>query len=108
MRSEFFGNSGDQSSLPEQQEANAETLESVELGWGEAAHTNDVDGVVGGERLGFREEQVQGARKKGMEEEQRVLTALALLGEVISDQCQQKLKGNPDVGRITGSRSFKN
>ena len=36
-----------------------------------------------------------------MGEEQRVLTALALLGEVISDQRQKKLKGNQDVGRIT-------
>ena len=36
-----------------------------------------------------------------MGEEQRVLTALAHLEEVISDQCQRNLKENQVVGRIT-------
>ena len=61
----------------------------------------DIDGVVGEDRLELREEQVQCLRKKGNEEERHVLTALALLGEVISDQCQKKLKENQDAGRIT-------
>ena len=33
--------------------------------------------------------------------EQHVLTEFVLLGEVILDQCQQKLKGKQDLGRIT-------
>ena len=53
------------------------------------------------ERLEFREEQVQCARKKGIEEEQRVLMALALLGEVILGQRQKRLMENRDAGRIT-------
>ena len=36
-----------------------------------------------------------------MEEEQRVLTELAFLAEVIFGQYQQKLKENQDVGRFT-------
>ena len=41
-------------------------------------------------------------RKKGIdEEEQRVLTALVLLGGVISDQRQKNLEGNQDAIRIT-------
>ena len=84
---------GDQSSIPEQQETNNEMLENVDLEGGEVINIEDVDGVVGGERLEFREEQVQCVRKKGIEE-QRVLTALALLEEVILDQRRQKIKGN--------------
>ena len=53
------------------------------------------------ERLEFREEQVQCLRKGGMEEEQHVLTALAILGEVILYQRQKKPKENKDAGRIT-------
>ena len=63
----------------------------------------DIDGVVGGERLEFREEQVQCVGKKGNEEEQHVLAAFALLGEVISDHHQVELKGNQDAGLITES-----
>ena len=57
-------------------------------------------GELGGERLELREEQAQCVRKKGNEAEQKVLAALALLGEVILDQCQLKLKENQDVGSI--------
>ena len=55
-----------------------------------------------GGRLEFREEQSQCAGKKG-NGEQQVLAALALLGEVILDLCQLKLKANQDVGLITES-----
>ena len=85
-----LGNDGDQSPNPAQQETNNETLEIVELGGDEVASIEEIDGVVREERLEYREEQVQFARKKGMGEEHHVLTALALLGEVILDQRQKK------------------
>ena len=73
------------------------------LGWGggEIINIDDSGGVVGEERLEFREEQVQCVGNKGWGEEQRVLTALCLLEEVILDQCQKNLKWDPDVIRIT-------
>ena len=64
--SENLGNGGDQSSIPEQQEAGNETVENVGLVGGEVINIDDVDGVVGGGRLEFREWQVQCVRKKGM------------------------------------------
>ena len=67
----------------------------------------DIDGVVVDESLEFREEQVQCVRKKGNEEEQQqVLAALAMLGEVILDQRQLKLKENQDGDLITESEVF--
>ena len=63
----------------------------------------DIDGVVGDERLEFREDQVQCVGKKGHVEEQQVLAALALLGEAVSDQCQLELKENKAVDLITES-----
>ena len=80
---------------------------NVKLGGGDVIIIGDIDGVVGGERLEFREEQAQCVGKKGGEEEQQVLAALALLGEVILDQCQSKLKENQDVGLITESEVLK-
>ena len=40
-------------------------------------------------------------RNRGMGEEREVLTALALMGELILDQCQLEFKANRDVGSIT-------
>ena len=68
-------------------------MEIVELGGDEVASIEEIDGVVREERLEYREEQVQFARNKGIGEEHRVLTALALLEEVISAQLQQNLDG---------------
>ena len=97
-------NGGDQSPLPEQQATNIENemLWNVEMGGGEII-IGDIVGVVGDARLEFREEQVQCLRKKGNAEEQQVLSALAILEEVISDQCQLELKANQDVDLITES-----
>ena len=65
-------------------------------------------GLVGEERMEFREEQAEVVRKKGEEEEEKqVLAALALFGEIIADQCQQKLKGNQDVNRIAEMETLK-
>ena len=79
-------------------------LETVELEWGGVIIIDEIDGVVGDGRLEFREEQAQCGRKKGNEEEeQHVLAALALLGEVITDQRQVELKENQDADLITDS-----
>ena len=48
--------------------------------------------VVGEERLELRGEQVQLVRKQGMGEEKEVLSEMALMGELISAQCQLKCK----------------
>ena len=71
------------------------------MGGGGVITIGDIDGVVGDGRLEFREEQAQCVRKKGSEEEQQVLAALAFLEEVISDQCRLKLKENQDADLIT-------
>ena len=39
------------------------------MGGGEIINIEDIDGVVGEERLEFREEQIQCVRKKGVDEE---------------------------------------
>ena len=59
------GHGGDQSSLPEQQDCYNEMLEHVGLEWNEIISIEDVGWVVGGERLEFREEQVQCVGRKG-------------------------------------------
>ena len=71
------------------------------MGGGEIINIEDIDGVVRDVRLEFREAQVQCVGKNGNGEEQHVLTALALLGEVISDHRQVELKENKDAGLIT-------
>ena len=73
---------------------------------GEITIAEEMEGLVGGERMQFREEQVQFVRKKE-EEEKHVLAALALFGEIIVGQCQQELKGNQDVNRITELETLK-
>ena len=70
-------------------------------GWDGVINIGDVDGVVGEERLEFREAQFQFARKKGMWDEQKVPTASPLLEEVISGQRQLKFKENQDANPIT-------
>ena len=62
-------------------------------GMGEIITTDEIEGIVGDERLELREEQVQCVGKKGNEEEQQVLAALPLLGEVILGQCKLEFPG---------------
>ena len=47
-------------------------------------------------------------RKEGIEEENHVLSTLALMGEVILDQRQAKLAENKDAGSVTKSGRFGN
>ena len=56
---------------------------------------------MGGGRLELREEQVQWVGKKGIGEENQVLSATGIMEEVILDQCQVELKENQDVDTIT-------
>ena len=77
-----FGNGGDQSTLPEQHETNAEekALWNVELGGGDDVIMGDIVDVVGAERLELRKGEIQIAREQQMDEERRVLTAMGLMG----------------------------
>ena len=103
MISRDFGNGGDQITLPERQETNADekVLGDVELGWGEEIAIGDFEEVVEEERLELREEQVQLVRKQWVGEEKAVLSAPDLMEESISDQRQLKFKANKDVDSIT-------
>ena len=98
------GNGGGQSSSPTQQETDGENLGNVELGGDGVTIIAEMEGVVGEERLAFREEQVQCVRKK---RGKQVLAASALFGEVVAGQRRQTLKENQDVGRITEIAVFK-
>ena len=73
---------------------------------GEITIAEEMEGLVGGERMQFREEQVQFVRKKE-EEEKHVLAALALFGEIIADRCQQTLKENQAANRVTDLATLK-
>ena len=55
-------------------------LGSVELRGGEMVTIGDFEGVVGDGSLELREEQVQWVGKKGIGEENQVLSAMALIG----------------------------
>ena len=68
------------------------------MGRGEVTNIDDVDGVVGGERLEFREEQDRCVGKKGMGEEHRVIAAFPLLEEVISGAMSAEAKGKSRSG----------
>ena len=75
------GNGGAPSSLPEQLETNISNEMSGNVEVGDGVIIGDIGGVVGGERLEFREEQAQCGRKKGNEEEQHVYRRFPFLGK---------------------------
>ena len=62
--SEMGENGWGQSSSPMQQETDDENLGNVELGGGEITIIEEMGGLVGEERMEFREEQVQLVRKR--------------------------------------------
>ena len=61
--SEKEENGGGQSSNPTQQETNEENLRNVESGGDGLTIIEEIDGLVGEERMELREEQVQMVRK---------------------------------------------
>ena len=63
-------------------------------GGGEEVIIDDFEEVVGEERPEIMEEQVQMVRKQDMDEERNVLSAMALIWELILDKCQVKFMGN--------------
>ena len=89
-----FGDDGDQVTLPEQQETKEEgkPLWNVDLGGGEDVIAEDIEEVVGDERLELREDPIQMVRKQDKNEERNVLMAMALMGEFILDHCQVILR----------------
>ena len=99
-----FWKRGGQSNLSGQPETNTEEMALLgDAMWGvEDFIMDDLVDVVEDGRLGIRGEQVQmaefqGGKERSLEEE-AVLTALALMGEVIAGQCQLELQENQDRG----------
>ena len=66
--SEQEASGGDQSPNPTQHETNGENLGIVESGGGDITIAEEMDGLVGGERTEYREEQAQFFWKKEEEE----------------------------------------
>ena len=65
------------------------------LRWGggtEDVIMGDIDAVVGDGRLELREATIEMVRKQEKNEERKVLMAVAIMGELISDQCQVNLR----------------
>ena len=83
--SNSFGNDWDRINISGQRGTNAggKLLENVELGWGDDFVMDDLSYVVGGGRLGIREEQVQIAKFQGgkerSREDKKPLMALAFM-----------------------------
>ena len=77
------------------------------MGGGGDGRTEAIEEVDGQERLELMESQIQMVRKQEKNGGWKVLTAVALMGELILDQLQENLMGDKDAESINEAAVLK-